>query len=34
MKNWEIDYVYWELSLLKYIGFDLNISEYCKYENH
>ena len=31
-KNWEIDYVYWELSLLKFIGFDLNISEYCKYE--
>ena len=31
-KNWEIDYVYWELSLLKFVGFDLNISEYCKYE--
>ena len=22
----------WELNLLKFIGFDLNISEYCKYE--
>ena len=31
-RNWEIDYVYWELSLLKFVGFDLNISEYCKYE--
>ena len=31
-ENWEIDYVHWELSLLKFIGFDLNISEYCKFE--
>ena len=31
-EKWEIDYVYWELSLLKFIGFDLNISEYCKFE--
>tara|TARA_B100000989_G_C19481004_1_gene445123 strand:+ start:332 stop:1012 length:681 start_codon:yes stop_codon:yes gene_type:complete len=30
--NWEIDYVYLELSLLKFIGFDLNITEYCKSE--
>ena len=29
---WEIDYVFWELNLLKYIGFDLDISEYCKFE--
>ena len=31
-KNWKIDYIYWELKLLKYIGFDLNITEFCKYE--
>ena len=31
-QNWEIDYIYWELSLLKFIGFDLNISDYCKSE--
>ena len=31
-QNWEIDYVYWELSLLKFIGFDLDISDYCKSE--
>ena len=31
-ENWEINYVYWELSLLKFIGFDLNISQYSKYE--
>ena len=31
-EKWEIDYVHWELSLLKFIGFDLNISEYCKSE--
>ena len=30
--NWPIDYVYWELSLLKFIGFDINISEYSKSE--
>ena len=26
------NYVFWELTLLRYIGFDLNISEYCKFE--
>ncbi len=31
-EKWEVDYVYCELSLLKFIGFDLNISEYCKSE--
>ena len=31
-KNWEVEYVFWELSLLKYIGFDLNIIQYCKGE--
>ena len=31
-KNWKTDYIYWELKLLKYIGFDLDISEFCKYE--
>ena len=31
-ENWEVDYVYCELSLLKFIGFDLDISEYCKSE--
>ncbi len=31
-ENWEIDYVFWELSLLKFIGYDLNIKEFCKYE--
>ena len=31
-ENWEINYIYWELSLLKFIGFDLNISQYSKYE--
>ena len=31
-KNWEIDYIYCELSLLKFIGFDLDISKYCKSE--
>ena len=24
----------WELDLLKFIGFDLNIKDYCKYESH
>ena len=33
MKIGKLNYVYWELNLLKFIGFDLNISEYCKYEN-
>jgi len=31
-KNWKTDYIYWELKLLKYVGFDLDISEFCKYE--
>ena len=31
-KNWKTNYIYWELKLLKYIGFDLNIAEFCKYE--
>ena len=31
-KNWKTDYIYWELKLLKYIGFDLDISEFCKFE--
>ncbi len=29
-KNWRSDYVFLELNLLKYIGFDLNLIEYCK----
>ena len=31
-ENWITNYVFWELTLLRYIGFDLNISEYCKFE--
>ena len=31
-QNWKIDYVFWELSLLKHIGFDVNISDFCKYD--
>ena len=31
-KNWKTDYIYWELRLLKYIGFDLNITDFCKCE--
>ncbi len=31
-KNWKTNYIYWELKLLKYIGFDLDIAEFCKYE--
>jgi len=31
-QNWKIDYVFWELGLLKHIGFDLNISDFCKYD--
>jgi len=31
-QNWEVEYVFWELRLLKYIGFDLNISEFSKFE--
>jgi len=30
-KNWKSDYIFWELNLLKYIGFDLNLIDYCKY---
>ena len=26
------NYIFIELELLKYIGFDLNIKEFCKYE--
>tara|TARA_B100000963_G_scaffold160978_1_gene140056 strand:+ start:857 stop:1537 length:681 start_codon:yes stop_codon:yes gene_type:complete len=29
-ENWKSDYVFWELNLLKYIGFDLNLIDYCK----
>ena len=29
-QNWKIDYVFWELGLLKHIGFELNISDFCK----
>ena len=31
-QNWKIDYVFWELGLLKHIGFELNISDFCKYD--
>ena len=31
-KNWKSDYIFWELNLLKYIGFDLNLIDYCKYD--
>ena len=31
-ENWKSDYIFWELNLLKYIGFDLNIIDYCKKE--
>ncbi len=31
-KNWKSDYIFWELNLLKYIGFDLNLVDYCKYD--
>ena len=31
-QNWEVEYVFWELRMLKYIGFDLNISEFSKFE--
>ena len=30
--NWKSDYVFWELNLLKYVGFDLNLIDYCKYD--
>ncbi len=32
-ENWFARYVFWELNLLKFLGFDLNIKDYCKYEN-
>ena len=32
-ENWFVKYVFWELNLLKFLGFDLNIKDYCKYEN-
>ncbi len=32
-ENWSVEYVFWELNLLKFIGFDINIKDYCKYEN-
>ena len=28
--DWFIKYVFWELDLLKFIGFDLNIKNFCK----
>tara|TARA_Y100000816_G_scaffold84218_1_gene57793 strand:+ start:3650 stop:4330 length:681 start_codon:yes stop_codon:yes gene_type:complete len=31
-KNWIENYIYSELELLRYIGFDLNIKEFCKSE--
>ena len=31
-ENWSYEYVFWELNLLKFIGFDLNIKDYCKHE--
>ena len=31
--NWYVEYIFWELNLLKFIGFDLNIKDYCKHEN-
>ena len=31
-KNWIANYIYSELELLRYIGFDLNIKEFCKSE--
>tara|TARA_B100000963_G_scaffold337413_1_gene333383 strand:+ start:543 stop:1223 length:681 start_codon:yes stop_codon:yes gene_type:complete len=31
-ENWKKEYIFWELNLLKYIGFDLNIIEFCKIE--
>ena len=30
--DWIIKYVFWELDLLKFIGFDLNIKNFCKNE--
>ena len=31
-EDWFIEYVFWELNLLKFIGFDLNIKDFCKNE--
>ena len=31
-ENWSYEYVFMELNLLKFIGFDLNIKNYCKHE--
>ena len=31
-EKWFAEYVFWELSLLKFIGFDLNIKDFCKNE--
>ena len=31
--SWISKYIFWELSLLKYIGFDLNILDFCKFED-
>ena len=30
--DWFVKYVFWELDLLKFIGFDLNIKNFCKKE--
>ena len=32
-ETWISKYVFWELRLLKYIGFDLNIIDFCKFED-
>ena len=32
--DWFVKYVFWELDLLKFIGFDLNIKNYCKKGNY
>jgi len=31
-EKWIVDYIFWELSLLKYIGFDLNLKKIIKSE--
>ena len=31
-EDWFIEYIFWELNLLKFLGFDLNIKNYCKHE--
>tara|TARA_Y100001980_G_C14449784_1_gene233964 strand:- start:490 stop:894 length:405 start_codon:yes stop_codon:yes gene_type:complete len=30
--DWFVKYVFWELDLLKFVGFDLNIKNFCKNE--